>query len=174
MLSHGTGPRLPTLGNQSIRLSNIQLDARSSLQGSPGKARRSVRVNSRNSLDAECCNDLLKIVHAFPPPEAGTFRIRAPTCRSNRQCPFALPIMKRFNHLEKPASAAGAEIHYQSAEDRLSHEGQPAPERAQNARPLGAGKALRAHPRGAQGAPKPTSFTTARPTPAAPFTWVRR
>ena len=65
-------------------------------------------------------------------------------------------------------------VHHQSAQNRLPHEGQPAPERAQNARALGADGHLRAHPPGPQRRARASSCTTALPTPAAPSTWAPR
>src|SRR5216684_5892037 len=57
-----------------------------------------------------------------------------------------LPIMKKINYLGRNhPSAAGPEIHHQPAQDRLSHEGQPAPERARGSGPLGANGHLPAH-----------------------------
>src|SRR6266851_6167437 len=81
-----------------------------------------------------------------------------------------LPIMKKINYLGRNhPSAAGPEIHYQPAQDRLSHEGQPAPERAQGPGPLGGDADLRAHsgspPRGSQLHPSRRSALRERPDP---------
>src|SRR5581483_10346229 len=65
--------------------------------------------------------------------------------------PFTSPYnVKKSTFWEIHPRAVRAEIHDQSAPDRLPHEGQPAPERAQGTGEVGADEDLRPHSQGAR------------------------